>query len=241
MLRELIIVKIGGKILKNPKDLKSTISQLDLLCEKRIIQNIIIIPGGGSYANFVRFIDDKLKIGDDLSHWMAIYAMNQNGKDLCEKYPKIRLLDNFNELKNLTHELNIFLPFNFLYQTDELPHSWNVTSDSITLYLAHKLELDIVYLIKDIDGIKNDKNQIIKEISTSEYSNFRDSDLLAKIHEKGSDSKKSQPIDFYILKLINDFKISCIILNGTKDNQKILHYFNSPKDYEKIYTKIRYE
>ncbi|GAI77890.1 unnamed protein product, partial [marine sediment metagenome] len=50
-----IIVKIGGKILENSESIESTISQLKgILHRNSLISKIIIIPGGGSYANFIR-------------------------------------------------------------------------------------------------------------------------------------------------------------------------------------------
>ncbi|GAH20558.1 unnamed protein product, partial [marine sediment metagenome] len=56
--------------------------KLKKLYEDNTLQKIIIIPGGGSYANFIRSIDKKLVLGDDFAHWMAIFSMDYNGKDL---------------------------------------------------------------------------------------------------------------------------------------------------------------
>ncbi|GAH43243.1 unnamed protein product [marine sediment metagenome] len=47
------VFKIGGKILENSNNIKSTFSQLAQLFEKEILQKIMVIPGGGSLANFV--------------------------------------------------------------------------------------------------------------------------------------------------------------------------------------------
>ena len=241
MLNSSLIAKIGGKILENPEDLDFTISQFKLLLKKKIIQQIIIIPGGGKFSNFIREIDDKLDIGDDLAHWMAIYAINQSGKMLNKEYPNIEITDNFKELQKFKNPLSIFLPFNYLYQTDELPHSWDVTSDSISLYLAHKLELNECYLIKDVDGIINDKNQVIKELSIMEYKNLKKLDMLANIRTNHEDLKRSKPTDQYSLTLIDKYKITCIILNGTNKKSRILSYFERSKNSDNIYTRINFE
>jgi aspartokinase-like uncharacterized kinase len=235
-----IIVKIGSKILENSDDLESTISQLKILHNKDIFQEIIIIPGGGSYANFVRVLDQKLDIGDDLAHWMAIYAMNFNGKMLNKIYPNIKLFDDFTELQLSKKLISIFLPFNYLYQNDELPHSWDVTSDSITLYLANKLKLTECYLIKDVDGIIDKQNQLLKEITVDDYKDMKKTNKLLNVQKLGKSLKKSQPIDSYSLELIENYAISCIILNGKAEKHTILDYFIKLENENSIYTKINF-
>ena len=235
-----IIIKIGGKILEDPEDLNSTISQLKQLLDKKSIQKIIIIPGGGSYANFVRLIDQKLNIGNDLAHWMAIYAMHHNGYLLSEKYSFIKPFEGFKELELSKELFSIFLPFNYLYQFDELPHSWDVTSDSITLYFAHKLELKECYFIKDVDGIINKENLVLREITAKGYKNLKKTNKLLDLQEVGGSMKKSQPIDSYSIDLIQNYKISCILLNGKAEKNTILNYFNKSENKHSIYTKINF-
>ena len=250
MTIQAIIVKIGGKILENVENLQSTIAQLRELLKKNIVQKILIIPGGGSLANHIRKIDSTLNIGDDLSHWMAILAMDYNGVELSKKFSDIDYIIDFNLLQDLIIEkekrqILIFGPFNYLYKEDILPHSWEVTSDSITLLLANKLKLNTCYLIKNFgnyDGIiLKDEPFPITEISTKDYKNLMKTNKLAKIENFDSDLKESQPIDSYILNLINEYRIDCVILNGSKEKLNILHYFDSKEKYEKKYTKIRYD
>ena len=56
MVIQSAIFKIGGKILGNSKNLINTIAQFTQLFEDNIINKIILIPGGGLLANFVRTI-----------------------------------------------------------------------------------------------------------------------------------------------------------------------------------------
>ena len=44
------LFKIGGTIFEDFENLSSTISQFSQLYEKEVIQKIILIPGGGSFA-----------------------------------------------------------------------------------------------------------------------------------------------------------------------------------------------
>ena len=239
MLYYSIIVKIGGKILENKENLESTIAQFKHICENDIVQKIIIIPGGGTYANFVRKIDEKISIGDEFSHWMAIFAMNCNGIELSQKYNDIKYFDNLGELKKSNGRIVIFLPYDFINQRDELLHSWDVTSDSITVYIAHQLGLKECFLIKDIDGIISNKNKILRELTTSEYKNLRKASKFLTINENQEKIKDSQPIDSYMVNLINKYNVNCIILNGRSNKKRIITFFDeSENDNNRVYTKI---
>ncbi|MHA1458484.1 MAG: amino acid kinase family protein, partial [Promethearchaeota archaeon] len=133
----------------------------------------------------------------------------------------------------------IFLPYSFLRKDDTLPHNWDVTSDSIALYVANKLKLSQCFLIKNIDGIFNIDKELIKSISTFKYNELKSSNQLDNIIEDDSIIKKSKPIDSYLLKLIENYKTPCYILNGGPNNQRIVEFFNSEiPDEKKIYTKI---
>ena len=75
------------------------------------------------------------------------------------------------------------------------------------------------------------------EISTQEYLDFNESNKLAKIDDLNEEFKKSQPIDLYSLKLINDYKIACIILNGLYSKSRLIEFFSEFSKKEKIYCK----
>lgn len=233
------IFKIGGKILEDFENLNSTISQLTQIFNESLIQKIILIPGGGSLANFIRKVYNELKFTEELAHWMGIISMNYNGLELSKKFPKLEVIEDFDKLKKISKSFCIFLPYQFLKENDKLPHSWDVTSDSITLFLAKELGLHECFLIKDVDGILNNKTQVIKEISASEFKKMRESRKLAEVKSNIEEIKKgSTPIDPYTITLINTYNISCIILNGSKNTVRILNYFKSTKPEEKLYTKI---
>lgn len=233
------LFKIGGKILDDFENLKYTISQLSQLYNDKVLDKIVIIPGGGTFANFIRKIYSELKFTEEIAHWMGIISMNYNGLDLNKKFPNLSVIENFEILKEKQKIFCVFLPYEFLKENDNLPHSWDVTSDSISLFIAKKLGLNECYLIKDVDGILDNKNQVIKDFSTSKLD---DMNKLEKITEPLPESellkKKTTPIDPYTTTLINKDKISCIILNGTLNSNRILNYFKSINPEDKIYTKI---
>ncbi|MFX1497542.1 MAG: hypothetical protein ACFFBH_08450 [Promethearchaeota archaeon] len=233
------IFKIGGKIFENSKRLINSITQLTQLYENDIIQKIILIPGGGKAASFVREMCLEFKFSNELAHWIAIYSMNFNGIKINKKFPDFEISEEFEDIQKEDKIMEIFLPYRYLRNTDELPHSWDVTSDSITLYLAHKLNLEECFLIKDVDGIIDINQSVIKELSTERLNKLKEQGWLFRYQFVKQDLKsKSAPIDSYIVKLIDEFKIICTILNGASQNLMIYDYFKSDKNVNKKYTKI---
>ena len=95
-------------------------------------------------------------------------------------------------------------------------------------------------MIKDIEGIYSKNNEVIKEISTIQYKNFKKDGKLAKIGLNQDNLKKSKPIDSYLLTLIDKYKISCILLNGTTQNSRIINYFKNSELENQVYTKINF-
>ncbi|MFX1488467.1 MAG: hypothetical protein ACFFBI_04925 [Promethearchaeota archaeon] len=235
------IFKIGGKILEDFESLTITISQLESLYKQGRIHKIILVPGGGTIANFIRIVYDKLMFTEELAHWMGIIAMNYNGIELGKKFPKLLIIDNLKRIIESDKIFCIFLPYQYLKANDNLPHSWEVTSDSISLYLANEIGLNACFLIKNVDGIFNDKNQLIKEVSAAEFQRLKDTEKLAKMGIISVDLKnQSRPIDPYLITLIKKNRIPCVILNGTSKMNRIIDFFDESKSQqEKIYTIIK--
>ncbi|MFW9822828.1 MAG: hypothetical protein ACFFE4_07835 [Candidatus Thorarchaeota archaeon] len=235
------IFKIGGKILENPEDLNSTISQLNQLYNKGQLQNIIIIPGGGSLANFIRTVYTELQFTEELGHWMGIISMNYNGIELGKKFPEIEIIEDINRLKKSDKFFCIFLPYRFFKENDKLPHSWDVTSDSITLFLTKELDISHCFLIKDIDGILNKENLLLKEITTSDYKKMKKSGDFSDFKTTELELKdQSTPVDSYLLTLVEKWKIPCVIINGKSNTHRIMEYFDSSiSNSNKIFTIIK--
>lgn len=169
--------------------------------------------------------------------------MNWNGLQLNKKFPQIPCLSQIEEIKEelknrKKKDISIFLPFNYLYENDPLPHNWDVTSDSISIFFAKIFGLDQCFLIKDIDGIYDTQNHLINEISFKDYLEYIRLDKIANIDCNLLIKKKSSPIDLYALKLIEEFKTNCYILNGISLKLRIIEFFSKLSDKDKFYTKI---
>jgi len=140
MIVELVIVvKLGGSVASNVKGILSVLQSLG--------EDILIIPGGWVFAELVR----KLDVRDDEAHWMAILAVEQYGYYISSFGIKTIKPRDFDGIE--FNGIRVLLPYRLLINHNELPHSWDVTSDSIAIWIASKLKADRVIKLTNVDGI----------------------------------------------------------------------------------------
>ena len=140
-----LVVKVGGS-------LHSCVPYLApvLLASGR---PLLIVPGGGVFADTVR----KTQVNDNSAHWMAIAAMDQYGWYIASHGMATTTL------LQIPNRPSVFLPYCSVRQHDPLPHSWDVTSDSIAAWVANLLGVDLL-LLKSVDGIF-EQGRLVKQIT----------------------------------------------------------------------------
>ena len=114
----------------------------------------MIVPGGGPFAGLVR----EVHAPDEESHWMAILGMEQFGWYIASSglpiTPSLQVPD----------KPVVLLPYTLMREEDPLPHSWEVTSDTIAAWVAWRLGLDLL-ILKSVDGIYRD-GELIPHLDT---------------------------------------------------------------------------
>lgn len=196
-----MIIKIGGSLLDKSGDILKIIKEY----------KPIIIPGGGIFADFIREFDNKKHISDEAAHKMAIYSMNQYGIYLSD-ISKIPCSDSIKDGPL------ILLPYNLLENKPIKEYSWEITSDSLSCYVAHLYKENYIILLKSVDGIKIN-NKTIREINATD---------LVKINQ--------DVIDNVLCSYMLRYKINCYIFNAT-DIEKFKENFTNKKYSTKILCK----
>lgn len=130
------VVKLGGSLMEHAPQL------VDIL--RNSGRNITIVPGGGLFADSVR----DLELDDESSHWMAVLAMEQYGYYLHSL--GLPVTGSPGRLSGV----HVLLPYSCLREEDPLPHSWDVTSDTIAAWVAEKMECPLI-LLKSTEGIRS--------------------------------------------------------------------------------------
>jgi 5-(aminomethyl)-3-furanmethanol phosphate kinase len=113
---------------------------------------LVVVPGGGPFADAVRRADRGFVLGDTAAHWMAILAMDQYAYLLGRLAGDAAVVRSPRAVRR--GRLNILAPSGWLLRADPLPHSWQVTSDSLAAWIAGALRARRLVLVKDVDGLR---------------------------------------------------------------------------------------
>ena len=196
-------LKIGGSLSEEPDKLRALCLELSEMAKNH---KITAVPGGGGFADVVRELDERFQLQDSVAHNMAVLAMDQYGIFLSSITPGSRTTSTLDGARQHS-EMNllpILLPSRLMAQADPLPHSWEVTSDSITGYIAKEVGSEKLVLVTDVDGVytedpkDNPDATLIEEISVGELSK--------------RDTRTS--VDRYLPRIISEARLDCYIVNG---------------------------
>ena len=141
------VVKVGGALLADRDAFEHTLSALERV---RAVHRLLIVPGGGPFADAVRTVDQRYGLTCDDAHWMAILGMEQFALALASKLHCAALVHDRDEIvrAHAQEMLPVLAPYRWLREADPLPHSWDVTSDSIAAWVASELGAARLVLIK---------------------------------------------------------------------------------------------
>jgi aspartokinase-like uncharacterized kinase len=146
-LRPDAVLKVGGSLSHRPRALRRLMTTLEALARSR---TLVVVPGGGGFADEVRRADRRFGLDPSSAHWMAILAMDQLAYVLGDLVPRAALVRDPREIQ--AGRLNVLAPSAWLIRADPLPHSWDVTSDSIAAWVARALAARLLIVIKSADA-----------------------------------------------------------------------------------------
>jgi aspartokinase-like uncharacterized kinase len=141
------VVKLGGSLLGTPA-LKSWLDAFAQFGDGKVV----IVPGGGVFADAVRDAQAKTGIDDATAHQMAVVAMDQYAilmtglnEDLVLASSELEIAE-----RGWQHRAVVWKPSAMVLADNELPMSWDLTSDSLAAWLATKLNAQHLLVIKSI-------------------------------------------------------------------------------------------
>lgn len=142
----LLVVKFGGSLYAAP-------SRGQWIATLRALPwAIAIVPGGGPFADAVRVAQPKIGFDDTTGHAMAVLAMEQYALALAALYG-LDLAATAAEIAALHAQgrLALWRPAAMISSARDIEPAWHVTSDSLSAWLAQRLNAQALLLIKSVD------------------------------------------------------------------------------------------
>jgi 5-(aminomethyl)-3-furanmethanol phosphate kinase len=194
----LTVVKVGGGV--GDGALPALCAALGELSERH---PLLVVPGGAGFADAVRYADRRFDLRAATSHRMAILGMEQFGWLLGDLIPRAVRSAGLPRVRagSATVLLPAALPL------DELPASWQVTSDSIAAWVAGRIGAGRLVLVKAVDGLFADwppRGEPLARLTVAEFAALR-----------------SGGVDEHLPALLEDARFETWVING-RDPERLV-------------------
>jgi len=138
-----LVAKLGGSLANTPL-LTSWLEALDCYSGP-----LVIVPGGGGFADAARVMQRKMRFDDDAAHHIALLAMEQYGLALASLWPRLTLAATPAAIGRAfrTGRVACWAPTQMALAA-ALPKSWDVTSDTLAAWLAAFLRAEQLLIVK---------------------------------------------------------------------------------------------
>lgn len=212
------LVKVGGSLFPE---------NAIRLCKALVGRKVLVVCGGGVFADKIREYDGELHFSNTASHKTAIQCMDIMGmliSDKVEDSVSIYSLEDAEKAINKS-KLPILMPSKLLRCIDPLEHSWKVTSDSLSFYISHLLQTKML-IATNVDGIYTHKPS------------SNNAELLKTINAKKLLSFGETSVDEILPQLLLEYKSNCYVVNG-KYPERAISIIESRIEGNMEYTYIR--
>ena len=145
--RDLTVIKLGGSHAFAPH-LKDWIEAVTAQTGR-----IVVVPGGGPFADAVRDAQARMGFDDGAAHHMALLAMEQYGCALASGRSEFVPAGSRAAIGRAlaSKQVPVWQPTRMVLEAD-IPASWEVTSDSLAAWLAAQLDARRLLLVKHVDA-----------------------------------------------------------------------------------------
>ncbi len=141
---EITIVKLGGS-------LAGSVWLADWLeALARCGGCVVVVPGGGPFADVVREAQSVMGFGDETAHELALLAMAQYGRVLAALRSGFAVAGSPEAIRQTLRAgaVPIWSPAEMVLAAPDISASWDVTSDSLAAWLSGRLGAARLLLVK---------------------------------------------------------------------------------------------
>jgi aspartokinase-like uncharacterized kinase len=164
------VVKLGGSLF-------TSIHLRNWLTVLTEAESVIVVPGGGAFADQVRVAQQQFQFDDSTAHAMALLAMEQFGRMLCGLQPGLVPASDPSQMREILAqgETAVWMPTAMAMADPQINHSWDVTSDSLAVWLSGQLGADQLLLVKSLslDSEKVSLDELtVREVVDNQFGNY---------------------------------------------------------------------
>jgi aspartokinase-like uncharacterized kinase len=118
----------------------------------RAHRSIVIVPGGGAFADAVRADQTREGFSDDEAHRLAILAMHDMAADFVSLQPGLVGAHTVADIRAAwrRRRVPIWLPTRMCLRDGTIPQDWSITSDGLAARLAEQLGRLSIVLVKPV-------------------------------------------------------------------------------------------
>lgn len=145
-MTDILVVRLGGSHASSPL-LRPWLRAIEATPGR-----VVLVPGGGPFADAARIAQTAMGFDDLAAHHMGLLAMTQYGVALAALGARFIQADTLTGLDAVLAEgrIPVWSPWPLLRDDTTIPASWDVTSDSLALWLARAIRARRVLLIKHV-------------------------------------------------------------------------------------------
>lgn len=139
------VVKVGGSLAES-----DAAALLMRALATHAPRRLVVVPGGGDFADAVRLAWRRHPIGDQAAHSMALLAMRMSAVMLGALAPNCVVAECAADFEAAWQRVltPIWAPERMVLAAPDVPASWDVTSDSLAAWLARAIAASRLVLVK---------------------------------------------------------------------------------------------
>jgi aspartokinase-like uncharacterized kinase len=136
-----VVLKLGGSLAESGR-LRTLLALVS-----RARRPVVVVPGGGPFADAVRDMQSALGFSDEAAHDMALLAMHQMADAMIALAPRLLGAESLIGIARAWHRrrIPVWLPASLCAGDRRIPRDWSITSDGLAARLAERLgDVDLV-------------------------------------------------------------------------------------------------